>query len=129
MALAQLGIVTDQRELALRLGTRPGVGTPFSRIRQLQNVNVQLTEWGGLAKVADALLAGTAVIAAVITTPGLTGWHQIRTQHTVLISAVNPTMVVYHDPTLTYGPVTASRDEFSLAWSEMAEKAAFISQG
>jgi hypothetical protein len=55
MALAQLDITATQEELAHLLGTRPGIGTPFSRIQQLKNMDVQVMEWCGLEKVATAL--------------------------------------------------------------------------
>jgi uncharacterized protein YvpB len=126
MALAQLEITATQEELAHLLGTRPGIGTPFSRIQQLKNVDVQVVEWCGLEKVANALAQKTAVITAIMTTSGLTGWQNVRTQHAVLVSEVQAALIVYHDPALPDGPVSVSRDEFLLAWSEMAEKAAFI---
>jgi hypothetical protein len=126
MALIQLGLAATQEELAQLLGTRPGIGTAFSRIQQLKNVNVQVMEWCGLEKVANALAQKTAVITAVMTTPGLTGWQNMRTQHAVLVREVEATQVVYHDPVLPGGPVSVSRDEFLLAWSEMAEMVAFI---
>jgi hypothetical protein len=76
--------------------------------------------------VAAALAAQQAVIAAITTNPGLPGWGNIRTQHTILLLTLTPDTVVYHDPALPQGPVTAVRDEFLLAWSEMAEQAAIL---
>jgi hypothetical protein len=104
MALIQLGLAATQEELDQLLGTRPGIGTPFSRIQQLKNVNVQVMEWCGLEKVANALAQKTAVITAIMTTPGLTGWQNMRTQHAVLVREVEATQVVYHDPALPGGP-------------------------
>jgi hypothetical protein len=126
MALAQLDIVITQEELAQLLDTRPGIGTPFSRVQQLKNVNVHVEEWCGLESVVEALPQETAVIVAIMTTPGLPGWQNVRTQHAVLISEAQSTVIMYHDPALSYGPVSVLRDEFLLAWSEMSEKAAFI---
>ena len=42
MALAQLGIAVTQTRLAQTLGTRVGVGTPFSRAQRLVEWNVRV---------------------------------------------------------------------------------------
>ncbi|MEJ2749512.1 MAG: C39 family peptidase [Anaerolineae bacterium] len=130
MALAQLGIEVTQMQLAQILDTRVGIGTPFSRVERLAQwpVRVSVTEWGTMDTVAAALAAETAVIAAITTTSGLPGWAKIRTQHTVLVVHVNSDQVTYHDPALAQGPVSVLRDEFLLAWSYMAEKAAFLTR-
>src|SRR5688572_5667535 len=109
MALAQLGIQASQARLAQAFGTRAGVGTPFSRIKRLAQwqVNVQVTEWDGLQALVAALENGASVIAAVTTTPGLPGWGQIRSQHTILVVEIGSDYVSYHDPSLAYGPVSA----------------------
>ncbi|MDQ3249191.1 MAG: hypothetical protein M3Q45_08290, partial [Chloroflexota bacterium] len=57
---------------------------------------------------------------------GLPQWGSIRTQHAVLVIGVDSEEIVYHDPALRQGPVAAPQGEFLLAWSEMAEKAAFL---
>lgn len=126
MALWQLGINQEQADIAVMLGTRPGSGTPFSRLLKLPQAAVQITEWGSFTAVKQALDNETAVIAAITTSPGLPGWEGFRTQHAVLIVNITSAGVVYHDPVKADGPTTASRDEFLLAWGEMAEKAAFI---
>jgi len=126
MALAQLDIVVTQKALAQLLGTQPGIGTPFSRIQQLQNANVQAAKWCGL-EVSEALSRQTAVITAIITTPELPGWRNIWSPHAVLVTEVQAALILYHDPALPDGPVSVAHNEFLLAWSEMAEQTAFIS--
>ncbi len=123
MALAQLGFDLNQRELAKVMGTRPGIGTSFSHIKRLTqwSVDVQVTEWHGFAELSKALTSGAVAIAAVTTAPGLPGWGDIRTQHTVLVIQVSDTEVIYHDPAWPHGPVVAPAGEFLLAWSDMAE--------
>lgn len=130
MALAQLGIVVTQAELAQTLDTRAGVGTPFSRVKRFGQwgVDVQVTEWGTMQALVTSLVAGSAVIAAITTTSDLPGWAEIRTQHTVLIVEVSSDQVSYYDPALAQGPVSVSHDEFLLAWSYMAERAAFLAR-
>jgi ABC-type bacteriocin/lantibiotic exporter with double-glycine peptidase domain len=128
MALAQLGITVTQAELAHALGTRAGVGTPFSRVERLARwgVRVQLKRCISVDELAAALAAGVAVIAALTTTPGLPGWGNIRTQHTVSVISIGNEQITYHDPALSYGPVSTLLAEFLLAWSEMDEQAAFL---
>lgn len=130
MALAQLGIVDTQVQLARTLGTRVGVGTPFSRVERLaqRDVRVHLARWALIDDLIASLAADVAVIAAITTTPGLPGWGNIRTQHTVLVVSVGAEQIAYHDPALAHGPVSALRAEFLLAWSEMDERIAFLSR-
>lgn len=78
--------------------------------------------------LAAALAADKAVIVAVTTTPGLPGWGNIHTQHTLLTIGIDSEQVTYHDPALARGPVSALRGEFLLAWSEMGERAALVSR-
>ena len=128
MALGQLGIDTTQAHLAQTLGTRAGIGTPFSHIKRLKHgsVKIEVTEWTTIEALESALETETAVIVAVLTTPGLPGWGDIRTQHTVLVASVELNQITYYDPALADGPVSAVRGEFLLAWSEMAELTAFL---
>lgn len=127
MALNQLDHIVTQAELAHLMETLAGYGTPFSRINRLVSwqIDVQIGEWGGIETVSEALVNESAVIAAVLTNAGLPGWGDIQTQHTVLIVEVTSNQIMYHDPALSYGPVTASSEAFLLAWNEMAELAAF----
>ena len=130
MALAQLGIVVTQAQLARTLRTRTGVGTPFSRVERLTQwgIRVQFIQQASIEDLAASLAARQAVIAAITTTPGLPGWGNIRTQHAVLVIDADVEWIAYQDPALAYGPVSALRDEFLLAWSEMDKQAAFLSQ-
>ena len=130
MALAQLGLMVTQARLAQILGTRSGIGTPFSRVQRLMqwNIRVQLVRWTSMDDLITSLAADMAVIAAVKTTPGLPGWGNIRTQHTVLMVDAGAEQVTYHDPALAHGPVSTLSAEFFLAWSEMDERAAFLSR-
>lgn len=129
MALAQLGIQVSQTDLARGLGTRAGIGTPFSQVERLDkwNIHVQLVQYISVADLISALAADMAVIVALTTTPGLPGWGNIRTQHTVLVANINVEQITYQDPALSYGPVSTLHAEFLLAWSGMDERAAFLS--
>jgi hypothetical protein len=75
------------------------------------------------------LLAGNAaVIVAVTTTPGLPGWGNIRTQHTLLVTNIGKGRITYYDPSLAHGPVSATLAEFLLAWNEMERLAVSLSR-
>lgn len=129
MALAQLTLTTTQVYLAAQLATRTGLGTPFSNIARIEalGVRVQVAERSGLETILHALEQSQAVIAAVMTTPDLPGWGDLRTQHAVLVVHVDVQSVSYHDPASDVGPTTVSRDAFHLAWSEMEERVALLS--
>ena len=128
MALAQFGITASQVELTRLLGTRPGVGTPFSQLERLSRfpISIQLAKHVQLDVLLVARATGKAVIAAIITTSGLPGWGNLRTRHAVLLNDVNAERITYHDPALAYGPVYTDTSEFMLAWSEMDEQAALL---
>lgn len=128
MALAQLGISVNQTHIARTLETQIGVGTPFSRVERLAqwDIHVQLVQRASLQDLTESLAADKAVIVAVTTTPGLPGWGNIRTQHTVLAVSADAQQVAYHDPALPYGPVFSLSAEFLLAWGEMDGRAAFL---
>jgi hypothetical protein len=85
-------------------------------------------------ELVAALTAGVAVIAALTTTSGLPGWGNVRTQHTVSIVSIDVNngndneQIAYHDPALSYGPVSTLLAEFLLAWGEMDEQVAFVSR-
>lgn len=130
MALAQLDISHSQEELATVLGTRPGIGTPFSRIARLNSsqIDIRLAEWGGLETLLQAIQPSQIAIVAIVTTPELPGWENLRTQHTLLITAITQTTITYHDPALTSGPTTLPLGDFHLAWSEMSEAVAIITR-
>jgi ABC-type bacteriocin/lantibiotic exporter with double-glycine peptidase domain len=130
MALAQLGIKTTQEHLAPQFATRTGLGTLFSNTVRIEalGIRVQLAEWSGMDMILHALEQGQAVIAAIMTTPDLPGWGDLRTQHAVLVIHVDVQSVSYHDPANDVGPTTVSRDAFHLAWSEMEERVALLSR-
>ena len=131
MALAQLGITVTQTQLARTFGTRAGVGTLFSRVERLAqwNVHMWLTRQVSVDDLVASMVADQTVIVAITTTPGLPGWGNIRTQHTVLVVNVGAEQIAYHDPALARGPVTALCTEFLLAWWEMDKRVAFLSRG
>ena len=130
MALAQLDITITQAQLAQLLGTRAGVGTPFSRIERLAEINiyVRLTRHASFDDLLTFLATDAAVIIPITTTTGLPGWGNIRTQHAILEVNADAERISYHDPALSYGPVSASIDEFLLAWSEMDNQAALLNR-
>ena len=128
MALAQLNITVSQAQLAQLLGTRPGAGTPFSRIERLAelNIHVQLLRHVSFDDLLASLTADTAIIVPIATTSGLPGWGNIRTQHAILVISADVDWIAYHDPALSYGPVSAPIAEFLLAWDEMDQQAALL---
>ncbi len=65
---------------------------------------------------------------AITTTPGLPGWRDIRTQHTLFVAEMGEELIAYHDPALAHRPVSAPVEEFFLAWDEMGARAAYFSR-
>jgi hypothetical protein len=129
MALAHFGITATQEELGRALGTVAAIGTPFSRVGGVvaHQITVRLVVSASIADLSSALGRGEAVIPALTTSPGLPGWGNTRTQHTVLVVDIDQEHVSYHDPALPYGPVSTARAEFVLSWEEMDDRAALLS--
>jgi len=129
MAVAQFGQTLTQQQAARLLGTAEGMGTAFPYTKRLEQrgFSVELVEWCSVDALIAALAKKQAIIAAVLTTSGMPGWKDVRTQHVVLVTEVNDVNITYHDPALSVGPTTAQSGEFLLAWSDMSEQTAFIS--
>lgn len=122
------GIDAAQNQLATQLGTIKGIGTPFTNLHRLASYGIDLyfSQWQSIQPLRTALQSGGAVITAILTTPGLPGWETVVTQHAILITAIDEQSIVYHDPALFHGPVTALLDEFYIGWTEMSEQAAIL---
>jgi ABC-type bacteriocin/lantibiotic exporter with double-glycine peptidase domain len=128
MALGSLGMKITQNQLAAELGTAKGIGTPFTNLQRLTKYGVtpSLSQWQSIQPLLNALKNGWPVITAILTTPGLPGWETISTQHAILIVQIYKQDIVYHDPALAHGPVTALLDEFYIGWTEMSEQTAIL---
>ena len=90
-------------------------------------MQIKVVRWHGVTAIQDAIANRKLLIAALLTTPDLPGWESIVTQHVVLVTGCNNESVAYHDPALSQGPTTVSLNAFWLAWTEMDELAAIIS--
>ena len=128
MVLQSYAIHSTQRQLANFLSMEPGIGTPFSHIERLQqwSLTVEIIRWQGITKIQEALASNKLVIAAILTIPELPGWQQLSTQHVILITGCDDSLITYHDPALNNGPTTVSVNAFWLAWTEMDEQGAII---
>lgn len=99
MALAQLGVTVSQQRLAKQLGTIAKIGTPFPNVQRLEKLGVQVKQiqWQGTNTLSEALRLNRAVIAAVLTSHDLPGWSTLRTQHVIVVTAIDATQIAYHD--------------------------------
>jgi hypothetical protein len=118
MALAALGIRTTQRRLARLLQTSEA-GTPFSRVRQLTGLGVEIEYGtrGTLVLVSTAIAANTVVIAAVHA--GWLPYARIESPHAVVVAACTVAAVTVLDPATAGEPVTVPVDAWMAAWTEM----------
>lgn len=128
MALSQLGVSVSQQRLAKQLGTVAKIGTPFPNVQRLAKLGAQVKQiqWQGVNALSEALRLDRTVIAAILTSHDLPGWSTLRTQHVVVVTAIDAVQISYHDPALPYGPATVQLDAFLLAWSDMSEQAALL---
>ena len=116
MALSQLGVSVSQQRLAKQLGTVAKIGTPFPNVQRLAKLGAQVKQiqWQGVNALSEALRLD------------LPGWGTLRTQHVVVVTAIDAVQISYHDPALPYGPATVQLDAFLLAWSDMSEQVQFF---
>lgn len=127
MALAAFGIRVTQQRLAKLLGTQEA-GTPFSCLQRLANLGVEVdygTE-GTLARLSEAIAAGTVPIAAVHA--GWLPYAKIESPHAVVVITLTGTAVTVLDPATTGEPLVVPVDAWLAAWIEMERAYALITK-
>ena len=127
MVLAYSGINREQNDLAAELQTIPGAGTSGNRLRAL--VSKTLDVFYGPGELADlqAALKRKIPPIALVYTAELPYWPQ-ATAHAVVVVGIEPRAVFLNDPGMPQSPLQVSRDEFLLAWDEMANLYALLTQ-
>jgi ABC-type bacteriocin/lantibiotic exporter with double-glycine peptidase domain len=115
MVLGYLGLPQDYDQLNQLLGVDPLVGTPFSSLRRLTTLGLQVDIVSGtLAGLAEHLVLGRAPIV-LLTTGDLPYWPE-DTPHAVVVVGTDEAEVYVNDPAFEQAPQRASRGDFELAW-------------
>lgn len=120
MALAYLGILRSQEELARTLDIFEDFGVPASHLLRLRSRHIRI-EFETEGNVGDlySWLTRQIPVIAFINTSSLTYWQGQVTQHAVLLVGMDKQTIYLLDPAKTQKVVKVSIDEFLLAWDEM----------
>jgi ABC-type bacteriocin/lantibiotic exporter with double-glycine peptidase domain len=128
MVLAHLGIFRSQEELAGLLNVRAEVGARSSSITRLASKTIAVHyAGGGFADLAVWLSKGAAIIA-FIQAGELSYWQGNRFQHAVVIVGFDENDIYLLDPAFESALVRVDREEFLLAWDEMDNTYAALTQ-
>lgn len=117
MALAYLGVTTDQNALAAQLGTIEA-GTPFFRLSRLNvpGIKITLSHSCELSEVIAAVCAGSPCIVSVNTL--FLPYSQFEDAHAVVIVDATPEAVTVLDPATDSMPKVVLTGAFLAAWIE-----------
>ena len=119
MALNYLGAPVVQEELARRLGVRPHIGAPSSRLLRLRSATLDVVYADGdLYDLLAWLEAGMPVIVFV-QVDQLPYWHGQHFQHALLLTGSDAEWLYLLDPAADPAPIAISHGDFLLAWDEM----------
>jgi ABC-type bacteriocin/lantibiotic exporter with double-glycine peptidase domain len=128
MALDYLGLPVAQEELARRLGVRPYIGAPSSRLLNLRSAALDVVHTdGSLYELLAWLEAGMPVIVFV-QVDQLPYWHGQHFQHALLLTGSDAECLYLLDPAADAAPIAVSHGDFLLAWDEMECVYAVISK-
>lgn len=121
MVLAYFGRDEPQATLATRLGMIENVGIPISRVTRLASstFSIEYGSEGTFHMLAHWIGQGVPVIACV-QTQELGYWQGAIAQHAVVVVGLDDRHVRVVDPAQGAPNIVVSRDEFWLAWDEMA---------
>lgn len=120
IVLEYLGIPCDYKRLLRILGTTSD-GTPFSNLNRLAtalNLSVAYNRnQETLTVFTDHIRIGLPIIVAVQTWP-LPYWHQLNTDHAVVVVGLDSEDIFIYDPYFATAPQVVELDSFLTAWSE-----------
>jgi ABC-type bacteriocin/lantibiotic exporter with double-glycine peptidase domain len=128
MICTYLSISQSYKHLAKMLAVEQGIGTPFSRIRNLENlgITVDYHEYGTLQELYNLLYAGWPSIVSVQTAE-LPYWNQVSTQHALVVIGMDAQHVFVNDPEFPHAPLQVLLGDFDLAWLAQDELYAVLS--
>ena len=125
MALGYLGIHKTKADLNRLLGLT-SIGTPYSNLRRLGQLNVTVTMQAGDETIVRGAIDENQPVIVFVMTGDLPHWLD-NTSHAVVLVGYDETTVFLNDPAFDEAPQSVAWNEFMLAWSEQDFMCAFIS--
>ena len=121
MVLTYLGRPLPYNRLLKTLGVQPGVGTPFSNLKNLARLKITVIyEQGTLLDLHRFLANGWPCIVPV-KSGELPYWENIDTDHAVVVVGMVATSIYLNDPAFATAPLQVALGDFDLAWFERSE--------
>lgn len=128
MVLTYLGISRSQEALAKTMNTTLNVGTPRSNIKNLTSRRLAVIyDEGNMADIHTWLDRELPVIVFV-QAKELPVWRGQDFKHAVVVVGLDDEMIYLMDPALENGPTPTPIDDFQLAWDEMDNYYATLTQ-
>ena len=118
MTLAYLGRSTPYDRLLELLKITPDLGAPFSNLKRLNVLNIQVEYGAGTLDVLSDLLAHGIPCIVSVNTLHLSYWAEVA-RHAIVVVGVTAERVYLNDPFFEMAPQSVARLEFELAWDEM----------
>jgi len=110
-------------EQALRLLNISDSGTPHSKLRQLEALNVRvIVETNGTLTQLQSWLRQNHPCIVAVDTGELPYWEGVQLQHAVVVVGIDENYVYLNDPAMDYSPIQVSIGDFDLAWFNQEER-------
>lgn len=124
MVLMYLGRSVRYERLVRLLGTKDH-GTPFSNLRRLEQIGVQVTVASGTLTQLYHQLSQNGPCITSVQTADLPHW-EVQTDHAVVVVGMDHQYVYLNDPSFEIAPIIVPLGDFDLAWLAKDEDFAFF---
>lgn len=115
MVLGFLGQPADYENLIRLLRIDPTVGTPYSNVRLLGALHIEVTLKQGTRADLDTSLAQQQLPIVFLSTGELPYWAE-DTFHAVVVVGLDDTSIYLNDPAFETAPQIVDYGDFELAW-------------
>ena len=116
MVLQHIGVETTQSRLN-RLFGLTSIGAPYSNIRRLDQLGIQVTVAAGDDSTIRSAIDRNQPVIVFIKTGDLSYWPD-NTSHAIVVVGYDDEHVFLNDPVFVDAPKRSAWNEFMLAWSE-----------
>ena len=124
MVLQHIGVETTQSRLN-RLFGLTGIGAPYSNIRRLDQLGIQVKVAAGDEPTIRSAIDRNQPVIVFVKTGDLLYWPD-NTSHAIVVVGYDEEYVFLNDPMFADAPKRSGWNEFMLAWSEQDHMLALV---